>query len=464
MAQSFRALLAQSVGLYYPQTNKGRRSRRKLPKSPVDALDAGIAKEPGGSPMALRMTRRSWLKQSLATGAAWCILHSTRVAFSYEANEKVAYAAVGLGKRGSYLAPTFARIGATPVALCDANTEQLGKLAEKLPGAALYQDFRKMFDEKGSQIDAVVVATPDHTHAVVSAAALHLNKHVYCEKPISHDVREARILRDLANQKGVATQMGNQGMATDSFRRVLELLEDGMIGDIREVHVWFVFGGSGPRVPPKDQPPVPEHLNWDLWLGPAAERPYHPQYVSGWGGWWDFGTGCLGGGGSHSLNLAFKALKLRELWDPPASSGKRIRIESEIPEKAPHGFPRWQLVRFYIPARSSQPPAIIHWYNADEDELRRQGVWRKLQEMQVEIWNGRIGAGRPVPAPCLWVRKGSFTPMLTIQYARSCPLRNFPSRRSHPRVIGGSKDMSTSGSMRAAATASPCRTSIMRGP
>ncbi|HOP78904.1 MAG TPA: Gfo/Idh/MocA family oxidoreductase, partial [Thermogutta sp.] len=171
--------------------------------------------------MAYLSSRRSFLKR--VSAAATClILPSSRIAFSYEANEKVHYAAIGLGKRGSYLAPTFARIGGELVVLCDADQERIGPFAQKFPKGSVYRDFRRMFDECEKSIDAVVIATPDHTHAVISAAAIRRGKHVYCEKPIAHDVREARVLRELAAQKKVATQMGNQGMATDSFRRTLE--------------------------------------------------------------------------------------------------------------------------------------------------------------------------------------------------------------------------------------------------
>jgi hypothetical protein len=213
------------------------------------------------------------------------------------------------------------------------------------------------------------------------------------EKPIAHDVSEARTLRHLAHQHNVATQQGNQGMATDSFRRTLELVEQGAIGQVREAHLWFVFGGSGPLRRPTDKPPVPEYLDWDCFLGPAPFRPYHPNYITGWGGWREYGSGCLGGGGSHSVNLAFMALGLGALWLGKGQGP--IRVEVNVPEPSPENFPRWQVSRFDIPARGSRPPAQIHWYNGSQQELKRQGIWDRLEKI----------AGRPLE----WT-DGSWTP------------------------------------------------------
>ncbi len=331
--------------------------------------------------MIAKRTRRAVLKGLAVAGAGWWILPRSASAFTYEVNEQLAIAAVGLGSRGKWLAESFPRLRERVVAVCDSNRSRIDEVKKQLGDAEVFQDYRKMLDALDQRLDALVVATPDHTHAIISAAGIRRNKHVYCEKPIAHNVREARELRLLAAQMGVATQMGNQGMATDSFRGTLEFIEDGGLGEIREAHVWFVFGGSGPRTLPTDRPPIPPELDWDVWLGPAAERPYHPEYVFGWFGWWDFGTGCLGGGGSHSLNLSFKALRLRTLWDGPGAPSGIIKIVSQIPERADHGFPRWQVVQFHIPPRGNMPPAVIHWYNGSEEELKRQGIWQKLEEI-----------------------------------------------------------------------------------
>jgi len=327
--------------------------------------------------MNYRANRRGFLNRAVSATAGWLILGNGRFARSYQANEKLNIALVGVGKRGRYHAGAIPRTGQNLVAVCDANQQRTA--ADKMPAGPKYQDFRKMLDKMDRQIDAVVVATPDHTHAVIAATAMRRGKHVYVEKPIAHDVTEARTLRQIAKEHKVATQMGNQGMATDSFRRTLELIWEGAVGEIREAHVWYVFGGSGPRRRPEQRPPVPEHLQWDLWLGPAPLRPYHPAYVTGWGAWRDFGTGMLGGGGSHSINMAFKALKLRELWNDDAKG--RIRVEATASEPCPENFPRWQTLRFDIPARGSLPPVRINWYNAQEAELKRQGIWQRMEKI-----------------------------------------------------------------------------------
>ncbi|NQT83572.1 Gfo/Idh/MocA family oxidoreductase, partial [bacterium] len=256
--------------------------------------------------MTSRMNRRDFLRSVTYAGTSLFVLRDSRSASSYRANEKLNIAIVGVGGRGTYHARTILSGSHNLVAICDANRNRPGELSKIPPEVSRYQDFRKMLDDMDRRIDAVIVATTDHNHAVVSAAAMKRGKHVFCEKPLAHDVAEARAMRQIAKQKKVATQMGNQGMASDSFRRTLELIQEGAVGEVREVHLWFVFGGSGPRKVPKGSVPVPEYLDWDLWLGPARFRPYHPLWVNSAHGWRDFGTGALGGGGSHSVNLAFK--------------------------------------------------------------------------------------------------------------------------------------------------------------
>ena len=331
-----------------------------------------------------RVNRRRFLKSAACGATGGLILANGRSVWSYQANEKVNIALVGAGKRGRHHLYTIPRIG-NLAAVCDADEKKAAELLKKHPDVPKYRDFRKMLDERGREIDAVVVATPDHTHAVIAARAMKRGKHVYVEKPCAHDVTEARTLRQIAKQEKVATQQGNQGMTTDSFRRTLELVQQGAIGEIREAHVWYVYGSSGPRPRPKETPPVPEHLDWDLWLGPAPFRPYHPSYVSSWWAWRDFGSGMLGGGGSHSINMAFKALKLRSMWDEGGAQGP-IRVEAEIPQPCPENFPRWEVIRFDFPVRGDLPPARIHWYNAAEPELKRQGIWDRLEKI----------AGRPL--------------------------------------------------------------------
>jgi hypothetical protein len=385
--------------------------------------------------MTCRANRRGFLKTAALGTAGWLILQNSRSAFSYQANQKLDIALVGVGKRGRYHLGAISRMGQNLVAICDANQQRTAESSGRLPGVARYKDFRKMLDEMGRRIDAVVVATPDHTHAAIAAAAMRQGKHVYVEKPIAHDVGEARTLRQIAKERNVATQMGNQGMATDSFRRTLELIQAGAVGEIREVYVWYVFGGSGPRQRPQERPNVPEDLDWDLWLGPAPLRPYHPSYVSSWGAWRDFGTGILGGGGSHSINMAFKALNLRALWDEAGDAEHRIRVEVEIPEPCPENFPRWQTLRFDFPARGPLPPARIHWYNGQEAELKRRGIWARLEKIAGRSLEWKDNSWTPHSGSLLVGSKGVVHTNAHNSVCALLPKSDFPNQGGPPRSL-----------------------------
>ncbi|NLE80404.1 MAG: Gfo/Idh/MocA family oxidoreductase, partial [Rhodococcus sp.] len=221
-----------------------------------------------------RSNRRQFLGRSTAAGigvaAAGLFTHSIRGAES--PNEKLNVAVIGVGGRGAGNLAGVA--GQNVVALCDVDEARLDKAAASFPAARKHVDFRKMLGEMADEIDAVVVSTPDHTHAPASAMAIRMGKHCYCEKPLAHNVWEAREVTRLAAEKGVATQMGTQIHAGENYRRVVELIHAGAIGPVEEVHVWCGKGwGGGTR--PTETPPVPETLHWDLWLGPAPYRPYH---------------------------------------------------------------------------------------------------------------------------------------------------------------------------------------------
>jgi predicted dehydrogenase len=222
-------------------------------------------------------------------------------------------------------------------------------------GCKAYNDFRELLAKE--KVDAVMVATPDHAHAVVTMAAIKAGKHVYCEKPLAYSVYEARQMAEAAKKAGVATQLGNQGQASEEARLVREFILDGAIGPVREVQAW-----SGPRPwswptwegRPLETPPVPGGLDWDLWLGPAPMRPYHPAYCPWtWRNWWDFGTGMLGDLGCHMLSAVFKALKLAHPITVEASSTK---IDPEI-------YPLGVIARYEFPARGDMPPVTLTWYD-----------------------------------------------------------------------------------------------------
>jgi hypothetical protein len=241
----------------------------------------------------------------------------------------------------------------------------------------------------------VVAALPHHGHAPVAAAAMQRGKHVYIEKPMAHSVAEARALRRIARRQRVATQMGNQGMATNSFRRTVERVWEGAIGDVREAHVWFVFGGPGPREAPTDSQPVPDYLNWDVWLGPAPYRPYHRAWMgasatSQCSKWREFSAASLGGSGTHGMNVVFQSLRLGDLWDEAGPADATIRIEAEASEFIDVSYPYWEKVRYDIPPRGTLPAVSLYWYNAPVVELRRQGVWQRLEEIagRPPVWEG----------------------------------------------------------------------------
>src|SRR6185369_1548282 len=218
--------------------------------------------------MKTAINRRSFLSKSAKTWAGLLILRHSRLAFAYEANSKLNIAGIGVGGQGRGSLDAFHAMGNNLVALCDVDAKRAGDIYQKHPEAKRYQDFRQMFDQMERQIDAVLVATPDHTHAVAAVAAMKRGKHVYCEKPLTRTVHEARVMRETAVRQKVVTQMGNQGSAEHGLRRSVELVWNGEIGEVREAHVWF-DGGNGPRTRPNEHPPVPTTLDWDLWLGPA---------------------------------------------------------------------------------------------------------------------------------------------------------------------------------------------------
>jgi hypothetical protein len=227
----------------------------------------------------------------------------------------------------------------------------------------VYRDFRWMIDDMGDRVDAVVVATPDHTHAVVSAGAIRAGKHVFCEKPLTRTVHESRVLRELAREHQVATSMGNQGTYSGAFRRALELIRGGELGDIKEVHVWNSGGGADRQQPPQGEQPIPANLDWDLWLGPAAMRPYHRQWMQR-NLWREFGTCQLGNWASHSANLGFMALKVHDLWLAESGTTKaRLKVTAQVSRVNRVSFPRWETVAWEIPARAKLPPITIRWYN-----------------------------------------------------------------------------------------------------
>ena len=315
--------------------------------------------------MHAHIDRRRFLQASAAGAAGLIILKDSRSAVAFPANEKLNIAGIGVGGQGGHDINCVS--GENIVALCDVDDRRAGGSYKQFPKAKRFDDFRKMFDAMDKGIDAVVVGTPDHTHAVAAVAAMKLGKHVFCEKPLTRTVYESHLLRRTAAKHKLVTQMGNQGSASEGLRRAVELAWAGTCGELRECHVWLA-NGDAPQARPKDRPPVPKGLNWDLWLGPAPYRPYHPRYLPGaWRRWRDFGSGGGGDMGCHTINMAFRALRLDLLWNPdPAEKPAKppvIRIEAEASEIHPETYPRRIKAQFDIPARGKLPALKVIWYN-----------------------------------------------------------------------------------------------------
>ena len=278
-------------------------------------------------------------------------------------SDKLNIAGIGVGGMGGHNIKEMQTQNI--VALCDVDWVHARKTFDLFPQAKRYQDFRKMLEQQ-KDIDAVVVSTPDHTHVVAAMAAIQHGKHVYCEKPLTYSVFEARQLSAAARQAKVATQMGTQGHAMESARLLCEWIWDGAIGPVREVHAWTphpVWPQGIER--PTDTPPVPDTLDWDLWLGPAPYRPYHPAYLPAlWRGWWDFGTGGLGDMGCHIFDPIFWALKLGHPTSVEASHSIFVREPMNWKkQRNTESFPQASIVYYRFPARGEMPPLKLTWYD-----------------------------------------------------------------------------------------------------
>jgi len=278
-------------------------------------------------------------------------------------SDKLNIAGVGIGGMGQNNVAACADAGANIVALCDVDAKYSAGVFQKYPNARQWTDFRKMLDEQ-KDIDAVIVATPDHLHAVVAMAAMQRGKHVYVQKPLTRTVWEARMLTEAARKYKVQTQMGNQGHSSEEVRLVCEWIQDGAIGDVREVHCWTnrpVWPQGIDR--PKDTPPVPEGLDWDLWVGPSPMRPYNPAYLPfNWRAWIDFGAGALGDMGCHVMDAAFWSLKLKYPVSVQASHSWEVKqMWTRFDNK--ETYPSAEVVHYQFPARGSMPPVKLHWYD-----------------------------------------------------------------------------------------------------
>jgi hypothetical protein len=330
-------------------------------------------------PQQTRLNRRSFLSKTTMTGtlAGWSVAKLS----AKSPNNLLNIAAIGAGGMGAGNIKKCS--GENIVALCDVDLNRAAQTLNQFPDAKRFTDFRVMLDKMEKEIDAVIIATPDHTHAVATMNAMRRGKHVYTQKPLTHSIWEARQLTEAARKYGVATQMGNQGHSSEGARLTVEWIRAGVIGEVREVHCWSdrplrgtrfdgkMYWPQGVAERPTDKPPVPDTLSWDLWLGPAPYRDYHPSYVPfNWRGWWDFGTGALGDMGCHIIDHPYWALKLGH---PDSVEASTSHINSET-------APLASLITYNFPARESLPPVRMYWYDGGikpprPAEMDPEDVW-----------------------------------------------------------------------------------------
>jgi predicted dehydrogenase len=308
-----------------------------------------------------RLTRRDFLRGTTFTAAGLAMAPRGAAGWRrISPNEKLGVAFIGVGGRGASNLGGLSS-GNDVVALCDVDERRAGEAFRKFPNAKRFRDYRKMFDELGKSIDAVAISTPDHTHAVAAMEAIRRGIHVYCEKPLAHSVHEVRALMKAAREKGVVTQLGNQGHSTDSIRKCVEWVRDGAIGRIHTIHASCNAVHNRVKDFPllEEKPPVPEGLDWDLWLGPAEFRPYHPVYLPGkWRGWKPFGNGTIGDWICHVVDPSFWAL---ELGSP--KSVEAVELGEYDPVKQADTFPQGCTIRFEFPAKEGRGAVTLYWYS-----------------------------------------------------------------------------------------------------
>lgn len=316
------------------------------------------------------LTRRRFVQLSGTAGAGMIMMPGTLHGMLHRSpNDKLNVAFIGVGGKGAVHVDALKHENI--VAFCDVDDKRAGSVYGLFPDVPRFYDFREMLDKMHQQIDAVVVSTPDHTHAVATMPCIQLGKHVYVEKPLTHNIAEARALLKAAQQYGVVTQMGNQGASMDCNRDVTEWIQAGVIGDVHTVHVWTNRPVWPQGVPlPTDTVSVPETMQWDLWLGPAEYRAYHPAYAPfKWRGWWDYGTGALGDMGCHLIDPAYRALKLTTPYAAEASA-TTVWVGDFVEGNIPESCPPSSLVRLDFAARAGMPECSLWWYDGGIRPMR----------------------------------------------------------------------------------------------
>ncbi|HAD58795.1 MAG TPA: gfo/Idh/MocA family oxidoreductase [Planctomycetaceae bacterium] len=344
--------------------------------------------------MTSQTSRRGFLGQSAALGTAFWVGGQASLQANTSALQSLSAACVGVGGKGGSDTSHIAEQGVSIVGLCDVDGGTLTKKGREFPDANKYDDYREMLDALGNKVDIVTVSTPDHNHAGAAIKAMKMKKNVYCQKPLTWSIREARMMRETAEKMGVVTQMGNQGTSENGLREAVEVIQSGAIGDVTEVHIW----SNRPVWPqgigrPKGEDPVPENLNWDAWIGPAPMRPFKKGVYHGfnWRGWVDFGTGALGDMACHTTNMPVMALKL---WDPVAVTAVRNPglFEGET-------FPGSSSLMFEFPERHGLPACKFYWYdggNLPDDSIVGQLPKSFQERVKKQREGGRKTSGAVV--------------------------------------------------------------------
>lgn len=308
--------------------------------------------------MARRSHRRDFMKTTAVTGIGFWVAAGLKAQESKSPNEAIAMASIGIGGKGSSDSEDAGNSGRM-VAICDVDVKRLESVGEsRFPDAKRYTDYRKMLEEMGDKIDAVTVSTPDHMHAPASLMAMRMGKHCFCQKPLTRTIYEARLMAQVAKEKNLATQMGNQGTAESGLRRSAAIVRGGALGAVKEVHVWtnrpiWPQGGARPK-----EAKVPKDLKWDEWIGAAPMRPYakgvyHPF---AWRGWWDFGCGALGDMACHTMNMAYMALDLR---DP-------IAAQAVCSGHNKDSYPKWSKITYEFAETPNRPAVKLYWYDGGQ--------------------------------------------------------------------------------------------------
>lgn len=310
--------------------------------------------------MSRQSSRRQFLQQSAALGAAVWVGSSTK-GWTQERSsiETIRFACIGVDGKGSSDRDDAGRHGEI-VALCDVDEDKLGKAAARYPKAKKYTDYRKMYDEIGNEFDAVTVSTPDHSHAPAAIRGMRMGKHCFCQKPMTYTVAEARTMRELAAEKKLCTQMGNQGTANSGLREAVEIIRRGDVGAVKEVHIWTnrpIWPQGQGR--PTEAEPIPPTLNWDAFIGPAPMRPYSSLYQPfKWRGWLDFGTGALGDMACHTMNMSVMAL---QLFNP--LSVEAMPDPEWTGDAQKESYPKFCTIKYEFGPRGDFGPCTLFWYD-----------------------------------------------------------------------------------------------------